>query len=261
MEGRPRVSFDTVQRALTVEMISTLRSDLVTCAPEDSVAEVEDKANRGRFDHLPVEESGSIVGIFNVRPSGSYSAEEPIRRHMDPRSDRHLITADTAISDYLHEDPGPRLVVPDAGPRAFVQGLITPADTRRPAAQAALACLIIQFEVALIDRVRGKWPGDEEEWKRRLDRADDQARGRVCRWYKNAQNEKRDVGWLLETSLVDKMKILGIAEADTKCIRRLRNDIFHAKEAAQEPRLSMRPEVIFTSVQALSRVLTGIGRL
>ena len=247
MTERSRASFDEVQRTLTIQMVATPRCELVTCSPGESVADAYGKAN-GAFDHLPVAENGLIVGFFEVQLPTSLSGSNTITRHMVPKSENHLIAADTKISEYLLQDWAPRLVVPCLDLQAPVQGLVTPADTRRPAAQAALACLIIELEVALVHRIEEKWPGPNEAWMQRLEEPE---QGSIRKWHCKAQGENRDVGLLLETSLRHKMKILGVSEDDAKLIARLRNDVFHVKEAAQPPEPSMTSEVMFRSVREL----------
>ena len=257
MTGRPRVSFDEVQRALTIQMIATPRGELVTCSYGESVVDVYEKAE-GHFDHLPVEEDGVIVGLFKVQAPTSSSADQSIRRHMVLQSEDRLITAESKISEYLLGEPAPRLVVPSLDRRPRVLSLVTPADARRPAAQAALACLIFEFEVALVHRIEEKWPDSEGKWLRRLDK---KPRQRIRRWHRDAKTANRDVGLLLESSLTDKMKILGVNADDADLIGRLRNDIFHVKEAARAPKLSIAPEAVFRSARALARVRAGVRGL
>ena len=257
MTGRPRVSFDEVQQALTIQMIATPRGELVTCSYDESVVDAYEKAE-GLFDHLPVEEDGVIAGIFKVQAPTSSSAEQFVRHHMVPQPENHLITADAKICDYLLQDPAPRLLVSNLDRRERVLGLVTPADTRRAAAQAALACLIFEFEVALVHRIEEQWPDPDEGWMRRLDK---NPRKRIRRWHREAKKENRDVGLLLESSLTDKMKILRVSADDADLIGRLRNDIFHVKEAARAPELSIAPEVVFRSARALARVRARVRGL
>ena len=43
-----------------------MTSDVVTCALEDTVAELMAKMTEGRFRHLPVVEDGALLGIISI---------------------------------------------------------------------------------------------------------------------------------------------------------------------------------------------------
>lgn len=43
-----------------------MTSDVATCSPEDSVAEVMERMTEGKFRHLPVIEDGRLIGLVSI---------------------------------------------------------------------------------------------------------------------------------------------------------------------------------------------------
>jgi CBS domain-containing protein len=43
-----------------------MTADVVTCSPEDSIAEVMEMMTEGRFRHLPVVSGGRLAGIISI---------------------------------------------------------------------------------------------------------------------------------------------------------------------------------------------------
>ena len=236
-------------------MIAT--EDRKTCRPDESLEDVKKRTEKysESYDYLPVQgDDGSIDGFVEVARLSEASSDAcatvaECGPGYEPLSGDDLVQADMSIREFLRDTDGvkPRLVVRDVDsvrpddnypearlvvPDEEICGLVNSADLSKPAVGTALCAIILEFETAMIKRIRAKWGKDSEEW---LNCLNSQARREVKRWYRTAQDEKRDVGLLLETTLDQEMTILRTSGCQKERVKRLRNDVFHAKSPKRDP--------------------------
>jgi hypothetical protein len=149
--------FETLHSGLTVELISTRRDALKTCALDDLIADVV-KGNTEAYDFLPVatqskEGVSSIVGLFNAaKHSQAPTLPGCVRECHDPLSEALLIGADARILDFIKDaDRKPcRLVVSDSG----IVGLVSLSDLQKLPVREVLFAIITGFEIAMMELVR-----------------------------------------------------------------------------------------------------------
>ena len=209
-DRHPHDEFDALQRGLTVEMITTRRSDLVTCRKNERIAEVMERMNSNeRYDYLPVTDAGSdgaekIVGLYSARESAAEgAASERIHEHVCPLSEEFLIGAKTSILDYVidgHAKPV-RIVVSDSG----ILGIVTLSDLQKPPARVALFALITGFEITMSEAIRSRFPCDR--WMQCLS---DGRRQKLKEEIEKSRSPDHDsfVQSLLFTQFADKCDIL-----------------------------------------------------
>jgi hypothetical protein len=158
--------FQTLHSGLTVELISTPRAELKTCAADDAIADVI-KGNIAAYDFLPVTAQSaagaeSIVGLFNATKHSSQAAtlDGCVKEHFDPLSETLLIGADARILDFIKDaDRKPcRLVVSDSG----IVGLVTLSDLQKLPVRAVLFAIITGFEITMMGLIRQSFKSDRD---------------------------------------------------------------------------------------------------
>ena len=50
--------------------------EVVTCSPDDSMADAESRMNKHRIRHLPVVERGKLVGMLSIRDVTAWRLQE-----------------------------------------------------------------------------------------------------------------------------------------------------------------------------------------
>ena len=241
-------TFETLHSGLTVELIETPRADLVTCHPQETVADVLDRneagngARRESYDYLPAEAGGEIVGLFRtmgrakIPPTGGQAVETL----MDPLSPQNLIGRDGTILDFLREvhDRPYRLVVSGNG----ISGLVTWSDLQKLPVRAALFGLITGLEMEMSHAIRREYPLPDvpkPAWMAHVTHGLEN----LCKRIKKSKQADSEVDALLHTNLGQKATILDAINcpkpwADTayrdefREIKQLRNEVAHAMDYA-----------------------------
>lgn len=225
-------AFESLHRDLMVSQIATPRDKLVTCAREEPIAAVQ-KRNTSGYDFLPVEDDGSIIGLFHARPFWNKPpADGIVGAKMRVLSDANLIGAEASILEFLKEvDEKPfRLVVSGGG----IGGLVAWSDLQRLPVRTALFALITGFELTMFDAIKSEYPTGVD-W---LTTLGSERQGEVRKAIQRSQEHEGDVDALLYTQICDKATILrdrfsfrGSKKQVKRLfgrIERLRNKVAHA---------------------------------
>ena len=227
-------TFETLHLGLTVDLIATHRNELETCRPDETIFQVQERNVRG-YDYLPVEDDGSIIGLFPAKKlMGDAGTDDIVEQHMDSLSDANLIGAEASILDFLKEvDSKPfRLVVSAGG----IDGLVAWSDLQKLPVRVALFSLITGFELIMSKAIRNEYPNGDG-W---LEHLSAERRRELERRIEQRQSNDSDIHPLLETEFSDKATILRkvhafqrLPKAGKRILGRivhLRNSVAHAKD-------------------------------
>ena len=199
--------FHALHAGLTVELISTKRPQLMTCALHEALPVVMAR-NTEAYDFLPVVAPGDrqqdrIIGLFDaVQFCDEVSVEGHIEQHYVPLSEEHLMGADASILEFVVDaDKRPcRLVIS----RANIVGLVSLSDLQKLPVRAALFALITGFEISMFEVIKREYPNDDE-WKRSLS---DNRKKKINKEIEGSHRGDGFVDALLFTQFCDKLKIL-----------------------------------------------------
>jgi hypothetical protein len=97
---------ETLQAGLTVNLISTKRSDFVTCTSDEELSIVVNRNRQNQFDFLPVietlESPNRIVGLIEIASlNHGAKIDGLVRAKMQTLSERNLFGADASILAFL----------------------------------------------------------------------------------------------------------------------------------------------------------------
>lgn len=261
--------FHALHTGLTVELISTKRPQLMTCAPHEALPDVIAR-NTEPYDFLPVVTSGDrtqdrIVGLFHA---ARFFAEKPndenIEQHYAPLSEDYLIGADASILNFVvGADKKPcRLVV--SGPN--IVGLVSLSDLQKLPVRAALFALITGFEIAMFETIKRECVKDED-WKRHLS---DGRQQKIDEEMEQSHEGDGFVDALLFTQFCDKSKILlkGFQLPESKTafrnkleqIQALRDNLAHANEYAASPDQASHVCAVVRDLLALRETIAVMER-
>ena len=227
-------TFETLHLGLTVDLIATPRSELETCRPDETISQVQERNARG-YDYLPIEDNGSIIGLFHAKKlMEDADTDDIVEQHTDSLSDSNLIGAEASILDFLKEvDSKPfRLVVSGGG----IDGLVAWSDLQKLPVRVALFSLITGLELIMSKAIRNKYPNGDG-W---LEHLSSERRSKLEASIRQRRSNDSDIHPLLETELSDKAAILRKMDAfqgRPKAVKRilgkivdLRNSVAHAKD-------------------------------
>jgi len=261
--------FHALHTGLTVELISTKRPQLMTCAPHEALPDVMAR-NTEPYDFLPVVAPGDgerdrIVGLFNA---AKFFDERPadgrIEQHYAPLSEDYLIGADASILNFVMDaDEKPfRLVISGAS----IVGLVSLSDLQKLPVRAALFALITGFEIAMFEAIERGCPNDDD-WKRHLS---DGRRTRIDEEIQQSHEGDGFVDALLFTQFCDKSDILarGFQLPHSKTVFRkkldqiqaLRDNLAHANEYAASPDQARHVCTVVRDLLALRESIMAMDR-
>ena len=261
--------FHALHAGLTVELISTKRSHLMTCAPHEALPIVMAR-NTEPYDSLPVVASGGgqqdrIVGLFHA---AAYFDEIPdegrIEQHYAPLSEDYLIGADASILNFIMDaDEKPcRLVISGAN----IVGLVSLSDLQKLPVRAALFALITGFEITMFEAIKRVCPNDDD-WKRHLS---DGRQGKIEEEIEESHQGDGFVDALLFTQFCDKLEILlkGFQLRESKTafrskleqIQALRDNLAHANEFAASPDQARHVCAVVRDLLALRETISVMER-
>ena len=234
--------FHALHAGLTVELISTKRPQLKTCALPETLAVVMAE-NTEAYDFLPVIgpgdcEEDQIVGLFNA---AKFFDETPgegcIEEYYAPLCEEYLIGADASILDFVKgADEKPcRLVISGAS----IVGLVSLSDLQKLPVRAVLFALITGLEISMFEVIKKECPNDDD-WKHHLIPG---RRRKIDEEIGPSHPSEIFVDALLSTQFCDKADILQritqLPESKTAIkkkldrIEELRNKLAHANEYAE----------------------------
>lgn len=152
-------SFEEVLAALEgsvcVDLIATY--DLVTCAADDPLDHVREDQSKRKFDQIPVENDGRIVGVLErqqlARKSRSRRRAKDVMRRL---GDSLLVASGTGVLSYIRlASRAPyHLVVKDHR----IRGIVTPSDLLKLPVRVVLFTLITHLESSMADLIKRRFP-------------------------------------------------------------------------------------------------------
>ena len=232
--------FHALHAGLTVELISTKRPQLMTCAPHEPLSVVKAR-NTEPYDFLPVVAPGDgerdrIVGLFHTAKFfDEIPADGRIEQHYAPLSEDYLIGADASILNFVMDaDEKPcRLVISGTS----IVGLVSLFDLQKLPVRAALFSLITGFEITMFEAIKRECPNDDD-WKCYLS---DGHRDKINEEIEQSHQGDGFVDELLFTQFCDKSEILlkGFqlprSKTSLRGIQKLRDSLAHVNEYAASP--------------------------
>ena len=229
-----------VQSSLTVAMIMAPRRNLMTCRPNDVMADVVGR-NADHFSYLPVvNDAEDIIGLFHAEewfertpPIG------PVGDRFEPFSERLVIGSNASIYDFIRTaDKRPIRLVVSGGE---VSGLVSLSDLQQLPVRAALFTLVTSLEIVMAARIAHHWV-EAEAWMKELS---DGRRTKVKEAIETAKQNDSFVSEIAFTQLADKATLVckgGFLSASKrkvidcfKKIQQLRDDLAHANNYAESP--------------------------
>lgn len=261
--------FHALHAGLTVDLISTERPQLMTCAPHEALPDVMAR-NTEPYDFLPVVVSDDgqrnrIIGLFHAANLfGEKPSEGRIEQHFAPLSEDYLIGADASILNFVADaDEKPcRLVV--SGPN--IVGLVSLSDLQKLPVRAALFALITGFEIAMFEAIKRECTNDDG-WKGHL------GEGRQKKIDEEIEQSHEGDGFvdaLLFTQFCDKSEILlkGFQLPESKTVFRkklgqiqaLRDNLAHANEYAASPGQARHVCAVVRDLLALRETIAVMER-
>src|SRR5215813_248436 len=110
MGDDPRITLNTFQSGLTVDLIATRRADFATCLQDEALSSVVERNRHNQFDYLPVLGSGgtrkpeSIVGLIEIAPfMHGLDPAGIVRNVMRPLSEDNIIGGDASILAFVRD--------------------------------------------------------------------------------------------------------------------------------------------------------------
>ncbi|WP_029314497.1 CBS domain-containing protein [Acidiphilium angustum] len=147
LDGDQDAILSHLERNTPVRLMATIGA-FVAAYAEESVAEAVGRADKHRFDYLPVCDGtdGPVVGLFARKDISSDRAVR-VCDVMQPLSSANLIAIDAPLLQFvLSADTAPcRLILDDTE----IRGLVTLSDIQRLPVRTALFSLFIHLELVL----------------------------------------------------------------------------------------------------------------
>jgi hypothetical protein len=242
IRNEPHVTVESLQAGLTVNLIATARVDFITCAMNESLAQVIKNNSQNQFDFLPVTEvaDGGIVGLLEITSHrNSATVDRSVGEAMRPLSEENLIGADASILAFVRDADFRecRLVVSGSQ----ISGLVSLSDLQRLPVRAALFGLVTHLEMLMAEVIRRKFKGTSEWLKCLSDGRQKDLRDELER----AQARDGLVDPLLFTQFADKKSILSKSrhlqtskrkfDGELGRIQSLRDHLAHANDYASSP--------------------------
>lgn len=242
---KPHVTLEALQAGLTVGLIATARSDLVTCAKEETLAQVVERHRHDQFDFLPVTDeatkggagTSNIVGLLEIaKHRHGATVDGSVGMSSAPLSENNLIGADASILAFIRDAHIHKCRLVVSGSQ--ISGLVTLSDLQQLPVRAALFGLVTHLEILMGEVIRREFKGTTG-W---LDRLSEDRQVKLRDELGNAQHQDDMVDPLLFTQFADKKKILAKSDHlktsrtafnnDLEQIQTLRDHLAHANDYA-----------------------------
>jgi CBS domain-containing protein len=230
---------ETIENAVTVDLIATFEPQLVCCATTDAIVELLADRNFLPFDYLPVRSDDRIVGLLSLGKLRAASIDPGLtaKRAMSPLDQSILIASDSGVVRYIEEaGTSPcRLVLR----HTQIAGIVTISDLQKLAVRPALFVLVTHLELLMAASIRARFLNrPDNDWLillgDRRERVEDE-------WLELKAGEL-EIDRIAATQFADKRQILvksGIlqcsrsqAEREFGSIENLRNGLSHANNYA-----------------------------
>ena len=256
INGQALRSLHEAESRFAVTLLSTPRSALICCQPDDKAAEAKSRAQPGDFDFLPVEKNGEIVGLFSRKQD---YAEESVSDVMRLLNESILMATDACMLDFLETADTRRFVflVENNG----ISGAVTLSDIQKIEARPAIFLRLTTFEILLNDWIR---QNAHEEW---LGHVNSRERQQIQRWFDQRHEAGEEVDRVAVSSITPKLKAckaLGVFDAFPDAAEtldafvQLRDQLAHAQDfahceslASQIPRRIRQLKDYITHLEAL----------
>lgn len=230
LEGDTDKALTSLEAGMPVALIATF--DLKGCKASDRLDEVLGREDLKFFDHIPVREGGSVVGVLDRRleHDEAKTAGEAMRRlHQSI-----LIAAETSLLTFVENaDQEPcRLVLRGC----CIEGIVTLSDLQKLAVRPVLFTLITHLELLLADWIRNRVR--EEDWYGSLTQ---NRQGLVDTKWSQYHAEDMAIDRLSCTDFCDKRSIAlrfgafarkAEAKRNLKLVEKVRNSVAHAGDYA-----------------------------
>jgi hypothetical protein len=240
--NEPHVTLEALQAGLTVNLIATARAAFVTCAMNETLAQVIKDNSQNQFDFLPVTELADdrIVGLLEItRYRHSATVDRSVGEAMRPLSEENLIGADASILAFVRDADLRKCRLVVSGSQ--ISGLVTLSDLQRLPVRAALFGLVTYLEILMAEVIRQEFKGSGE-WLRYLS---DGRRRDLRNELEKAEAQDGVVDALLFTQFCDKKSILSKSrnlktskrkfDDELGRIQSLRDHLAHANDYAASP--------------------------
>jgi hypothetical protein len=231
---------ETIEGAVSVDLIATFEPQLVCCAKTDAIACLLADASYAQFDYLPVRSEDRIVGLLSLGELRAVPID-PLALSaagaMHPLDQSILITSGSSVLRYIEEaEASPcRLVIRDTR----IAGIVTISDLQKLAVRPALFVLVTHLELLMAAAIRAHFLGrPDEDW---LVKLGSRRLGVEQNWQKHKASGL-EIDLIAATQFADKRQILiksellqcsrSRAEREFGAIEDLRNGLAHANNYA-----------------------------
>jgi CBS domain-containing protein len=179
---------ETIENAVTVDLIATFEPQLVCCATTDAIVELLADHNYVPFDYLPVRSGDRIVGLLSLGKLRAASIDPGLTAEgaMILLDQSILIASDSGLLRYIEEaETSPcRLVLR----HTQIAGIVTISDLQKLAVRPALFVLVTHLELLMAASIRPLPKSTGQRLAHTARRSARARRGRV------AETESRRVG-------------------------------------------------------------------
>lgn len=192
-------TMDALARGFRVGDIAT--APIEKCDEYEAVDSVR-RRFRGRFDNIPVQSGGRVIGV--LQPAGVEDKSKPAGQVMLKLSDSMLIEESASLLESLESLAGSgsfRLVLR----RSRVEAIVTGSDLLKLPVRALAFSVITQLERAMAECIQARY-AKSEEW---LGLLSEGRKARVLEKEARLKRYRRDPERIELTDICDKRKICG----------------------------------------------------
>ena len=249
LDGATDQALTAIEDGMPVALIASF--PLITCGTDDTLEEVLRRPDLAPFDHIPVKEDGSIVGLLDRIGAGDRG--KLVRDSMRSLHERMLISSTASLLTFIEDaDRVPcRLVL--RGRR--IEGVVTLSDFQKLAVRPVLFSLITHLELLMAEWIRRS--ASEEDWLASL--KEDRRAKVLEKWAILGENDLA-IDRLSCTEFCDKKALAvklgafaskGAAKANLGRIERLRDSVAHAGDYAITAEAAKKVSVLVKAIRGL----------
>jgi hypothetical protein len=157
---------ETIEKAITVDLIATFEPQLKCCATTDTIVSLLAAGNYAPYDYLPVRSDDRIVGLLPLgqfRGASNDLAGLVAEGAMSPLDQSILIASDSGVLRYIEEAKASpcRLVLR----HTQIDGIVTISDLQKLAVRPALFTLVTHLELLMAAAIRARFRDrPDEDW-------------------------------------------------------------------------------------------------
>jgi len=240
-----------VRTGISVASIMTPRDKLVTRQKRDWPNFTNDPDLK-EFDHVPITEGDEIVGVFD-RGSGE----------LRDLSEAMFLASDASLLSFVEKADQQKFAFLVRESR--IAGIVTLSDIQRLPVYCVLFSLLMTAEMLLMEWIRKSCRDHPEKW---LEKLDPSAKGRIDRFWRQAQDKNLALDKLSCASFADELTAaegLGLdpdAHASLKRLKNLRDMVCHGMEIALTPERAIEiPAYVRGAVHAQDLLNHALGKL